>query len=175
MLFLSVSDELSSILKKLSLEKYQPIFEEQEVLCLFWQRGISKYSLTIKLFSSLLECTLIHSLSAWRKPHSNNFIIEPAVPAWTHFSTYIKYQKMRLFNLWLVSYSELHPCLSDCSRWTWRHSWLSQMETWRSWALKQMDPDNRSWLPYQSSMLERCVWLKCIMLPIVCLQGYMLL
>ena len=29
---LSVStDELSSILKKLSLEKYQPIFEEQEV------------------------------------------------------------------------------------------------------------------------------------------------
>lgn len=30
--FCSVSDELSSILKKLSLEKYQPIFEEQEVL-----------------------------------------------------------------------------------------------------------------------------------------------
>lgn len=30
----SVSDELSSILKKLSLEKYQPIFEEQEVLYL---------------------------------------------------------------------------------------------------------------------------------------------
>lgn len=27
-----VSDELSSILKKLSLEKYQPIFEEQEVV-----------------------------------------------------------------------------------------------------------------------------------------------
>lgn len=30
--FCSLSDELSSILKKLSLEKYQPIFEEQEVL-----------------------------------------------------------------------------------------------------------------------------------------------
>lgn len=28
---LSVLDELSGILKKLSLEKYQPIFEEQEV------------------------------------------------------------------------------------------------------------------------------------------------
>lgn len=28
------SDELSSILKKLSLEKYQPIFEEQEVFFL---------------------------------------------------------------------------------------------------------------------------------------------
>lgn len=33
--FLSVTtDELTGILKKLSLEKYQPIFEEQEV-CLF--------------------------------------------------------------------------------------------------------------------------------------------
>lgn len=40
-------------------------------------------------------------------------------------------------------------------RWTWRHSSLWQMETWRSWALKQTDPDNRSWLPYQSSMLGR--------------------
>lgn len=30
------SDELSSILKKLSLEKYQPIFEEQEVLYVFY-------------------------------------------------------------------------------------------------------------------------------------------
>lgn len=36
------SDELSSILKKLSLEKYQPIFEEQEVSCVLeGQRSIS--------------------------------------------------------------------------------------------------------------------------------------
>lgn len=34
-LLLSVwADELMGILKKLSLEKYQPIFEEQEVGCL---------------------------------------------------------------------------------------------------------------------------------------------
>lgn len=33
---LDFSDELSSILKKLSLEKYQPIFEEQEVLIPFF-------------------------------------------------------------------------------------------------------------------------------------------
>lgn len=32
--FFLFSDELSSILKKLSLEKYQPIFEEQEVFFL---------------------------------------------------------------------------------------------------------------------------------------------
>lgn len=33
-LFSVITDELTGILKKLSLEKYQPIFEEQEV-CLF--------------------------------------------------------------------------------------------------------------------------------------------
>lgn len=32
--FYIITDELTGILKKLSLEKYQPIFEEQEV-CLF--------------------------------------------------------------------------------------------------------------------------------------------
>lgn len=32
--FSIITDELTGILKKLSLEKYQPIFEEQEV-CLF--------------------------------------------------------------------------------------------------------------------------------------------
>ena len=42
MCFFSFSDELSSILKKLSLEKYQPIFEEQEVFYLSCQRGIQK-------------------------------------------------------------------------------------------------------------------------------------
>lgn len=35
-LFSIITDELTGILKKLSLEKYQPIFEEQEV-CLFWK------------------------------------------------------------------------------------------------------------------------------------------
>lgn len=48
MLFLCVSDELSGILKKLSLEKYQPIFEEQEVFYLLCQRGIPKPSSNIK-------------------------------------------------------------------------------------------------------------------------------
>lgn len=43
MLFLSFSDELSSILKKLSLEKYQPIFEEQEVFHLMFQRAIPNH------------------------------------------------------------------------------------------------------------------------------------
>lgn len=43
MLFSSFSDELSSILKKLSLEKYQPIFEEQEVFYLLCQRGSPKH------------------------------------------------------------------------------------------------------------------------------------
>lgn len=42
-LVLSFSDELSSILKKLSLEKYQPIFEEQEVFNFLCQGGIPKH------------------------------------------------------------------------------------------------------------------------------------
>lgn len=43
MLFLSFSDELSSILKKLSLEKYQPIFEEQEVFFILCRKGIPNH------------------------------------------------------------------------------------------------------------------------------------
>ena len=64
MCFLSFSDELSGILKKLSLEKYQPIFEEQEVFCLSRQRGIQKHfpSQTKSVFP-MFHCVLIHDFS----------------------------------------------------------------------------------------------------------------
>lgn len=106
------SDELSSILKKLSLEKYQPIFEEQEVLFFVLPVGFFSVSRSDTFRLTLISCDGLD---------------------WTfqHFS------------------------VACTCRWTWRRSWLWQMETWRSWALKQMDPDNRSWLLYQSSMLER--------------------
>lgn len=64
MCFLSFSDELSSILKKLSLEKYQPIFEEQEVFYLSCQRGIQKHFPSEMLSAfPLFHYVLIHDFS----------------------------------------------------------------------------------------------------------------
>lgn len=43
----SLEDELTGILKKLSLEKYQPIFEEQEVRLCFLNVNLSLNSQTV--------------------------------------------------------------------------------------------------------------------------------
>lgn len=54
------SDELSSILKKLSLEKYQPIFEEQEVSCVLeGQKSISRLILLLVFNSCFVAVSLL--------------------------------------------------------------------------------------------------------------------
>lgn len=109
----------------------------------------------------------------WRKLCSHDCITEQQCLKVPHQKcTYIKHRQLSVFDIstlhrQLSVFDILHMFniiiiisvfLSPSSRWTWRHSWLWQMETWRSWVLKQTDPDNRFWLPYQSWMLERCIW-----------------
>lgn len=117
------------------------------------------------IFPSNMKCVfplflyaLIHELSAWRK------LLSPKCVTELRSLKGLRGLYSSVLNtgncMRATSYSVyISVCLFSSSRWTWRRSWLWQMGTWRSWALKQTDPDNRSWLPYQSLMQERCIWL----------------
>lgn len=142
------TDELSSILKKLSLEKYQPIFEEQEVFFFFFLSFFPSF--VSKTMFSGLKAFVSYWLPVQRTLFSQQYVTDPQGQA-VHYDL-TEQNGVLGKNWWQYSCTRFS---SSLSRWIWKRFWLWQMETWRSWALKQMDRDNRFWLLYLSSTLGR--------------------